>query len=82
MAVQAGVGRVVDGEIVLLSATGIGTVVIMRRTGQSKALATTLHGGGRREVAARQALSSGQDGPRTRTVNYCSRAERKMNIKR
>jgi hypothetical protein len=61
MAVQAGVGRVVDGEIVLLSATGIGTVVIMRRTGQSKALATALHGGGRRGVAARQALSSGQD---------------------
>jgi hypothetical protein len=61
MAVQAGVGRVVVGEIVPLGATGIGTVVIMRRTGQSKALATTLHGGGRRGVAARQALSSGQD---------------------
>jgi hypothetical protein len=58
MAVQAGVGRVVDGEIVPLGAT---VIQIMRRTGQSKALATTLHGGGRRGVAARQALSSGQD---------------------
>ena len=38
MAVQAGVGRVVDGEIVPL---GAAVIQIMRRTGQSKALATT-----------------------------------------
>jgi hypothetical protein len=36
-------GEIVDGEIVLLSAT---VIQIMHRTGQSKALATTFHEGG------------------------------------
>ena len=58
LAAQTKRGKIIDGEIVLLSAT---VIQIMRWTGQSKALATTLHGGGRRVVAARQALSSGQD---------------------